>query len=62
MEAVPDMSLYKVALIVLGAAGVVIPIFHRLHVSSVLGFILVGVAVGPFGFGAFTHIIPGLRR
>ena len=54
MEAVPDMSLYKVALIVLGAAGVVIPLFHRLHVSSVLGFILVGVAVGPFGFGAFT--------
>ena len=54
MEAVADMSLYKVALIVLGAAGVVIPIFHRLHVSSVLGFILVGVAVGPFGFGAFT--------
>jgi monovalent cation:H+ antiporter-2, CPA2 family len=56
MEAVPDMSLYKVALIVLGAAGVVIPIFHRLQISSVLGFMLVGMAVGPFGFGALaTH-------
>jgi monovalent cation:H+ antiporter-2, CPA2 family len=54
MEAVPDMSLYKVALIVLGAAGVVIPIFHRLQISSVLGFMLVGMAVGPFGFGALT--------
>jgi len=54
MEAVPDMSLYKVALIVLGAAGVVIPLFHRLQVSSVLGFMLVGMAVGPFGFGALT--------
>jgi monovalent cation:H+ antiporter-2, CPA2 family len=54
MEAVPDMSLYKVALIVLGAAGVVIPLFHRLRISPVLGFILVGVAVGPFGFGALT--------
>src|ERR1700722_10480104 len=54
MEAVPDMSLYKVALIVLGAAGVVIPIFHRLQISSVLGFRLGGMAVGPFGFGALT--------
>ena len=50
MEAVPlNTSLYKEALIVLGAAGIVIPLFHRLHVSSVLGFMLVGVAVGPFG-------------
>jgi CPA2 family monovalent cation:H+ antiporter-2 len=27
----------------------VIPLFHRLRLSPVLGFILVGVAVGPFG-------------
>ena len=38
----PDISLYKEALVVLGAAGVVIPLFHRLRVSSVLGFMLVG--------------------
>jgi len=55
MEAVPDISLYKVSLIVLGAAGVVIPLFHRLQVSSVLGFMLVGMAVGPFGFGALAE-------
>jgi CPA2 family monovalent cation:H+ antiporter-2 len=61
MDAVPDMSLYKVALIVLGAAGVVIPLFHRLRISSVLGFILVGVAVGPFGFGALTAHYPWLK-
>jgi CPA2 family monovalent cation:H+ antiporter-2 len=60
MQAVPDMSLYKVALIVLGAAGIVIPLFHRLQISSVLGFMLVGVAVGPFGFGALTVPFPWL--
>jgi CPA2 family monovalent cation:H+ antiporter-2 len=49
MEAPLDTSLYKEALVVLGAAGVVIPLFHRLRVSPVLGFMVVGVVVGPFG-------------
>jgi CPA2 family monovalent cation:H+ antiporter-2 len=60
MEATPDMSLYREALIVLGAAGVVIPLFHRLRVSSVLGFMLVGMAVGPSGLGALTLLYPWL--
>src|SRR6266550_9304748 len=55
-----DLSLYKAALIVLGAAAVVIPLFHRLHVSSVLGFMLVGVAVGPFGLASLTPYLPWL--
>jgi CPA2 family monovalent cation:H+ antiporter-2 len=61
MEAVPlNTSFYKEALIVLGAAGIVIPLFHRLHVSSVLGFMLVGVAVGPFGLASLTPYLPWL--
>src|SRR5438105_5041154 len=61
MEAAPlNTSFYKEALIVLGAAGIVIPLFHRLHVSSVLGFMLVGVAVGPFGLASFTPYLPWL--
>src|ERR1700722_15767816 len=61
MEAAPlDTALYKEALIVLGAAGVVIPLFHRLQVSSVLGFMLVGIVVGPFGFGPPTGRYPWL--
>jgi|ERR1700756_2140695 hypothetical protein len=55
-----DISLYKHALIVLGAAGVVIPVFHRLHISSVLGFILVGIVVGPFGLASLTSHLPWL--
>jgi CPA2 family monovalent cation:H+ antiporter-2 len=53
-----DTSLYREALVVLGAAGVVIPLFHRLHVSSVLGFMLVGVVVGPFGIASLAPHLP----
>lgn len=56
-----DISLYKQALIVLGTAGLVIPLFHRLHISSTLGFILVGIAVGPFGLASLTSLLPFLR-
>jgi CPA2 family monovalent cation:H+ antiporter-2 len=55
-----DISLYKEALVVLGAAGVVIPLFHRLRVSSVLGFMLVGVVVGPFGIASIAPRLPWL--
>jgi monovalent cation:H+ antiporter-2, CPA2 family len=55
-----DVSLYKNALIVLGAAGIVIPLFHRLRISSVLGFIMVGIVVGPFGLASLTPHLPWL--
>ncbi|MFM9978901.1 MAG: cation:proton antiporter [Sphingomonadaceae bacterium] len=48
------------ALVVLGAAGLVIPAFARLRISPVIGFILVGVVVGPFGLGAFVDRWPWL--
>jgi CPA2 family monovalent cation:H+ antiporter-2 len=58
METIPlDSSFYKQALIVLGAAGVVVPLFHRLRLSPVLGFMLVGIVVGPFGLAS---LIPHL--
>jgi len=55
-----DLSLYKAALIVLGAAAVVIPLFHRWRVSSVLGFMLVGIVVGPFGLASLAPSLPWL--
>ena len=48
------------ALVVLGAAGLVIPAFARVRVSPVIGFILVGIAVGPSGFGALVERFPWL--
>ena len=48
------------ALVILGAAGIVIPAFARLKVSPVIGFILVGVLTGPFALGALAHVHPWL--
>jgi CPA2 family monovalent cation:H+ antiporter-2 len=39
------------ALVILGAAGIVIPAFARARINPVIGFILVGALVGPFGLG-----------
>lgn len=47
-------------LIILASAAVVIPLFHRLRLSPVLGFMLVGVLVGPSGLGALAEHVPWL--
>jgi CPA2 family monovalent cation:H+ antiporter-2 len=48
------------ALVILGAAGIVIPAFARFRVSPIIGFILVGMLAGPAGFGAFVAERPWL--
>ncbi len=52
--------MFKEALIVLASAAVVIPVFHRLKLSPVLGFLLIGMVVGPFGLGALQGDAPFL--
>ncbi|MDF8333462.1 cation:proton antiporter domain-containing protein [Novosphingobium cyanobacteriorum] len=48
------------ALVILGAAGIVIPAFARLRITPIIGFILVGLAVGPYGLGAMVPQVPWL--
>ena len=42
------------ALVILGAAGIVIPAFARIRISPVIGFILIGLLVGPSGLGSMS--------
>src|SRR3954465_5021271 len=49
------------ALLILGAAGIVIPAFARIRISPIIGFILIGMLVGPNGLGALTGKFPGLH-
>ncbi|ANY19885.1 Glutathione-regulated potassium-efflux system protein KefC [Tsuneonella dongtanensis] len=48
------------ALVILGAAGIVIPVFHRFRITPVIGFILIGILVGPFGLGRLVPQAPWL--
>jgi CPA2 family monovalent cation:H+ antiporter-2 len=49
------------ALVILGAAGIVIPAFARVRISPVIGFILIGILVGPSGLGAMVGRVPWLN-
>src|SRR5579871_3898463 len=47
--------------IYLAAAGLVVPIFSRLRISPIIGFILAGALIGPFGLIQLQGVIPWLR-
>ena len=50
-----EIVVFKDALILLGTAAVVAPIVHRLKVSPVLGFLVVGAVLGPHGLGRLAE-------
>ena len=60
MSAAADLATYKDALLVLGTAGVIVPLLHRYGVSTVLAFLLTGAFLSPGGLGALTGYIPAL--
>lgn len=49
------------ALLILGAAGVVIPAFARVRITPVIGFIVIGILTGPYGLVRFADQLPWLQ-
>lgn len=51
---------YKDLVLFLATAGIVAPIFKRLKINPILGYLLAGVILGPFGLGRFIPYAPWL--
>jgi CPA2 family monovalent cation:H+ antiporter-2 len=51
---------YKDLVLFLATAGIVVPLFKRLKISPVLGFLAAGVFLGPFGLGGLSGKLPWL--
>ena len=52
MAALANIEIYSDALVVLGIAGIVVPLLSRLGISPVLGYLGAGAVMGPFGLGS----------
>ena len=61
MHADFSTSGFSDALVILGAAGIVIPAFARVRISPIIGFILIGFVIGPSMLGGLTDLYPWLN-
>ncbi|MCW2284844.1 CPA2 family monovalent cation:H+ antiporter-2 [Rhodoblastus acidophilus] len=57
MPAHLDLAPYQAPLLFLVAAGVVVPLFKKLRLSPVLGFLLAGMLIGPHGLGRINEVL-----
>lgn len=48
-------------IVFLFAAGIVVPLFRRLKISPVFGFLVIGLVIGPNGIARFAEGLPWLR-
>ena len=60
MSAAIDVNIYSDVLVVLGTAGLVVPVIRRLGLSPVLGYLAAGALLGPLGLGSLIGIFPAL--
>ena len=60
MASTINVAAYSDALVVLGTAGIVVPIVSRLGFSPVLGYLGAGALLGPLGLGSLIGSFPAL--
>jgi monovalent cation:H+ antiporter-2, CPA2 family len=60
MAATFNIDAYSDALVVLGTAGIVVPLARRFGLTPVLGYLGAGAILGPLGLGTFRESVPGL--
>ncbi len=60
MAAPINIDAYSDALVVLGTAGIVIPVVRRWGFSPVLGYLAAGALLGPLGLGSLINTFPFL--
>ena len=49
-------------MVFLFSAGIVVPLVRRLRISPVLGFLVIGLVIGPHGVARFVEVLPWLRH
>ena len=62
METHSAIPYLREALIFLAAAGIAVPLLSRLKVSPVLGYLLIGGLIGPYGLGLLAADYPALSQ
>ena len=60
MSASINVEVYSDALVVLGTAGIVVPMVRRFGLSPVLGYLAAGAILGPLGLGSLIKQFPFL--
>ena len=48
----------KDAIVFLAASGIVVPLFRQIRIPVIVGFVLAGIALGPFGLGSLAETVP----
>jgi glutathione-regulated potassium-efflux system ancillary protein KefC/glutathione-regulated potassium-efflux system protein KefB len=50
------MPLINELLLIIGAALIAAPLFRKLGLGAILGYLVAGIAIGPFGFGVINDV------
>jgi CPA2 family monovalent cation:H+ antiporter-2 len=59
-EAHSNIPHLREVVVFLVAAGIVLPIMQRLKINPILGYLVIGVVIGPFGLGLLADDLPWL--